>query len=50
MVVGWFPSNKAQADALAASGLTPDAFVLLDVPDEILVERVVGRRTDPKLA
>ena len=49
---GWlldgFPRTKAQADALAASGLTPDAFVLLDVPDEILVERVVGRRTDPE--
>ena len=47
MVARWF-RTKAQADALVASGLTPDAFVLLDVIDEILVERVVGRRTDPE--
>ncbi len=49
---GWlldgFPRTKAQADALAAAGLAPDAFILLDVPDEILVERVVGRRADPE--
>ena len=45
---GWlldgFPRTKAQAEAL---GMLPDAFVLLNVPDELLVERVVGRRTDP---
>jgi adenylate kinase len=45
---GWlldgFPRTKAQADVL---GMLPDAFVLLNVPDELLVERVVGRRTDP---
>jgi adenylate kinase len=48
---GWlldgFPRTKAQADALAASGVAPDSFIVLDVPDELLVERVVGRRTDP---
>ncbi|RYH05179.1 adenylate kinase, partial [archaeon] len=27
--------------------MLPDAFVLLDVPESVLVERVVGRRTDP---
>ncbi|GMH51027.1 hypothetical protein TL16_g10037 [Triparma laevis f. inornata] len=49
---GWlldgFPRTRAQADALAGAGITADIFVFLDVPDEILVERVVGRRTDPE--
>ena len=56
---GWlldgFPRTEAQAESLMAatadpdSGiLPPDAFVVLDVPSEILVERVVGRRSDPE--
>ena len=49
---GWlldgFPRTRAQADALASAGITCDSFVFLKVPDEILVERVVGRRTDPE--
>lgn len=49
---GWlldgFPRTRAQADALSGAGLTPDAFLLLDVPDGMLVERVVGRRSDPE--
>jgi adenylate kinase len=49
---GWlldgFPRTRAQADALAEAGLTCDSFILLDVPDELLVERVVGRRADPE--
>jgi len=48
---GWlldgFPRTPAQAEALAAAGVTADCFLFLNVPDEILVERVVGRRTDP---
>ncbi|KAG5184714.1 adenylate kinase-domain-containing protein [Tribonema minus] len=48
---GWlldgFPRTKAQADALAAGGVAPHAFIVLDVPEVLLVERVVGRRTDP---
>eukprot|EP00607_Mallomonas_marina_P008857 CAMPEP_0182424304 /NCGR_PEP_ID=MMETSP1167-20130531/10489_1 /TAXON_ID=2988 /ORGANISM="Mallomonas Sp, Strain CCMP3275" /LENGTH=677 /DNA_ID=CAMNT_0024604011 /DNA_START=120 /DNA_END=2153 /DNA_ORIENTATION=+ len=48
---GWlldgFPRTAPQADALAAEGLVPDCFVMLDVPEEVLVERVTGRRTDP---
>jgi len=48
---GWlldgFPRTRAQADAMAADNITADSFVFLDVPDELLVERVVGRRTDP---
>lgn len=28
--------------------MVPDCFVLLDVPEAVLVERVTGRRTDPE--
>jgi len=49
---GWlldgFPRTKPQADALNAAGMVPDCFLLLDVPQEALVERVTGRRTDPE--
>merc|ERR1711966_234748 len=49
---GWlldgFPRTPAQADALAAAGVSADCFLFLNVPDEVLVERVVGRRTDPE--
>ncbi len=42
---GWlldgFPRTAAQAEALTKMGITPDAFVYLNVPDEILVERYV---------
>jgi len=48
---GWlldgFPRTQAQAKALADAGISADCFIFLDVPDEMLVERVVGRRTDP---
>eukprot|EP00339_Tiarina_fusa_P006485 CAMPEP_0117060236 /NCGR_PEP_ID=MMETSP0472-20121206/41861_1 /TAXON_ID=693140 ORGANISM="Tiarina fusus, Strain LIS" /NCGR_SAMPLE_ID=MMETSP0472 /ASSEMBLY_ACC=CAM_ASM_000603 /LENGTH=259 /DNA_ID=CAMNT_0004778293 /DNA_START=73 /DNA_END=852 /DNA_ORIENTATION=- len=48
---GWlldgFPRTQAQAKALADAGVKADCFLFLDVPDEVLVERVVGRRTDP---
>lgn len=50
--MGWlldgFPRTPGQADALAAAGVSADCFIFLNVPDEILVERVVGRRTDPE--
>ena len=48
---GWlldgFPRTKSQAEALKNSGILPDVFLLLDVPEDILLERVTGRRTDP---
>lgn len=48
---GWlldgFPRTQAQAVALADAGVSADCFIFLNVPDEVLVERVVGRRTDP---
>lgn len=48
---GWlldgFPRTRPQADSLTEAGYRPDSFILLDVPEDILVERVTGRRTDP---
>jgi adenylate kinase len=48
---GWlldgYPRSEEQAEALIESGIDPDLFLLLDVPDEILIDRVVGRRLDP---
>ena len=43
-----FPRTAAQADALESAGISADCFLFLNVPDEVLVERVVGRRTDPE--
>ncbi len=49
---GWlldgFPRTPAQAEALVDAGVSADCFIFLDVPDDILVDRVVGRRTDPE--
>lgn len=49
---GWlldgFPRTQAQAKALEEAGISADCFLFLNVPDEVLVERVVGRRTDPE--
>ncbi|KAL3335100.1 hypothetical protein AABB24_031350 [Solanum stoloniferum] len=46
---GWlldgYPRSLSQAVALKE--FQPDLFILLEVPEEILVERVVGRRLDP---
>ncbi|KAJ0786280.1 putative adenylate kinase [Helianthus annuus] len=48
---GWlldgYPRSSSQATALQAYGFKPDIFILLEVPQEILVDRVVGRRLDP---
>lgn len=48
---GWlldgFPRTKAQAQALQEAGIIPQVMVLLEVPDEVLVERIEGRRNDP---
>ena len=49
---GWlldgFPRTAAQAEALEEAGVQADCFLFLNVPDSVLVERVVGRRTDPQ--
>ncbi|KAG9144518.1 hypothetical protein Leryth_010742 [Lithospermum erythrorhizon] len=48
---GWlldgYPRSLSQAVALKDLGFRPDLFILIEVPEEILVERVVGRRLDP---
>ncbi|KAJ1692251.1 hypothetical protein LUZ63_008949 [Rhynchospora breviuscula] len=48
---GWlldgYPRSLSQAMALENLGIRPDVFILLEVSDELLVERVVGRRLDP---
>ena len=48
---GWlldgFPRTPTQAEALVDAGVSADCFIFLDVPDDVLVDRVVGRRTDP---
>jgi len=47
-----FPRTVPQATALQAaldeSGTTLDAVVMLEVPDELIVERITGRRQDPQ--
>jgi len=49
---GWlldgFPRTGAQAAALEEIGVEPDCVILLEVPDEELIKRVVGRRSDPE--
>ncbi|XP_031250015.1 adenylate kinase, chloroplastic [Pistacia vera] len=48
---GWlldgYPRSSSQATALKKFGFQPDLFILLEVSEDILVERVVGRRLDP---
>ncbi|KAI3434536.1 hypothetical protein D9Q98_002609 [Chlorella vulgaris] len=49
---GWlldgYPRSGEQADAIEKEGIRPDVFLLIHVPDELLIERVVGRRSDPE--
>jgi adenylate kinase len=47
-----FPRTRPQAEALDAelrrAGVELEAVVLLEVPDELIVERITGRRSDPE--
>jgi len=47
-----FPRTAPQAEALdaamRAAGVELDAVVLIEVPDALLEERAIGRRTDPE--
>lgn len=49
---GWlldgFPRTAVQAEALTEANILPDAVVILEVEEDVLIERVVGRRTDPE--
>eukprot|EP00238_Polyblepharides_amylifera_P010858 CAMPEP_0196587178 /NCGR_PEP_ID=MMETSP1081-20130531/56662_1 /TAXON_ID=36882 /ORGANISM="Pyramimonas amylifera, Strain CCMP720" /LENGTH=227 /DNA_ID=CAMNT_0041909285 /DNA_START=436 /DNA_END=1119 /DNA_ORIENTATION=- len=48
---GWlldgYPRSMSQYEGLSAEGVHPDLVILLDVNDDSIVERVVGRREDP---
>lgn len=47
-----FPRTRPQAialdAALKAAGVKLDAVVLIKVPDDLIVERITGRRSDPE--
>jgi adenylate kinase len=47
-----FPRTVPQAEALdvalTKAGVTLDAIVLIEVADELIMERITGRRNDPK--
>ena len=42
-----FPRTVAQADAMKDNGITVDYVLEIDVPDEMIVERMSGRRSHP---
>ncbi|KAK3435709.1 hypothetical protein EUGRSUZ_C00416 [Eucalyptus grandis] len=48
---GWlldgYPRSYAQAQSLEERKIRPDIYIVLEVPDEILIDRCVGRRLDP---
>jgi adenylate kinase len=47
-----FPRTRPQAEALDAelekAGVALDVVLLIEVPDELIVERITGRRMDPE--
>lgn len=47
-----FPRTRPQAEALDAAlkehSVALDAVVLIEVPDELIVDRIIKRRTDPE--
>ena len=48
---GWildgFPRTKQQALGLKAAGVAPDVYLILDLPDKVLVDKCLHRRLDP---
>ena len=48
MLLDGFPRNVAQAEILQETGAPVKSVVLVDVPDEIIADRIAGRRTCPK--
>jgi adenylate kinase len=49
---GWlldgFPRTRSQAISLQTAGIIPNVFIVLDVPDTVVMQRISGRRTDPQ--
>ena len=43
-----FPRNVAQAEILEQIGTPVRSIVLVDVPDEVIADRIAGRRTCPQ--
>ena len=48
MLLDGFPRNLAQAKILEEMGAPVTRAVLIDVPDDIIQDRIAGRRTCPK--
>ncbi len=50
-ILDGFPRTRPQAEALdvalQSAGVQLDAVLLIEVPDELIVERITGRRMDP---
>ncbi|KAL8497768.1 hypothetical protein ACS0TY_021200 [Phlomoides rotata] len=48
---GWlldgFPRSSVQAESLEKLNIRPDIYIMLDIPDDVLIDRCVGRRLDP---
>ena len=51
-ILDGFPRTRPQAEALDRAldqaGVHLDAVVLIDVPDDVIVSRITGRRSDPE--
>jgi adenylate kinase len=51
-ILDGFPRTRPQAEALdvalSDAGVELDAVVLIEVPDDLIVERITGRRMDPE--
>ena len=48
MLLDGFPRNVAQAEILEQIGTPVRSVVLVDVPDEVIADRIAGRRTCPE--
>ena len=44
-ILDGFPRTESQAKALTEQGLLPDHIIFLDVPQEVIIQRICGRLT-----
>lgn len=47
-ILDGFPRTKVQAETLEEMGVTIDKVLNIDVPDQLIAERIAGRRVCPK--